>query len=401
MFLTSVNDLAARLLQLLNEPLESVRHRQQTTLDATLGSFDQPFVLFGASGLGRKTVKALERIGARPVALIDNNAAIWGTEIDGIPVMSPAEAADRYDAASVGVLVTVWSGLIRDAMADRIAPLRELGFTRIGMWSHFAWKYPDGLLPHFSIDLPEKVLPQKDDILKAFHLLGDATSQQIFVNHVEWRLTQEFDLLPRPVESTVYFDLEYYTDSADEIIYDVGAFDGDSILDCARTGRSYAEYHAFEPVASNLAKLERVVQKLGADSVITHKMVLGDRQEEVVIDSDLGPASRVGHGDEWVQATTVDSLVQSVKAPTVLKMDIEGFEPKCLTGARKTIEVNQPVVTVSAYHLQNHLWSLLLQLHEYNPDYRFTLRPHFPDGWDLVLYAVPPGRVVSLSGAPA
>lgn len=386
-------NLRPRLEQLLSESLPSVRQRQETTLDATLGGFDRPFVLFGAGGLGRKIAVALSGLGHRPAAFMDNNEALWGTEIGGIPVLSPPETARRHASELPGVLVTIWSGQLRDTMSERIAPLRRLGFERFGLWSHFAWRHPRGLLPHYCVDLPEKVLAHRDEIIRACELLEDNGSRELFTNHIEWRLTQNFDLLPKPVASTIYFDPGYYTDSAEDVVYDIGAFDGDSLRDFVRVGRGYREYHAFEPVGKSYAKLVDTCQSLGAARAFPHKLVVGNENGEVAIDGDGGAASRVGRGNETVRAVTVDGLADQLHPPTILKMDTEGFEPKCLEGARHTIEEHRPVVAASAYHEQGHIWSLLLQLHHYYPGYRFNLRPHFPDGWDLVLYAVPPERV--------
>jgi hypothetical protein len=63
-----------------------------------------------------------------------------------------------------------------------------------------------------------------------------------------------------------------------------------------------------------------------------------------------------------------------------------------LRGAEQTIRTVSPVIAVCVYHLQAHLWEIIVQLYSYRSDYRFYLCPHLADGWDLVLYAVPPAR---------
>lgn len=137
-----------RLDQLLAEDRASVLHRETYTLEDTIGSLDKPFVLFGAGHLGRKVLKKLSAIGKRPVAFLDNNAQLWGTEVQGVPVMSPADAARRYDAATIGVITTIWCGEATDKMSDRINPIRTLGFRHIALFGHLAWKFQDEFLPH-------------------------------------------------------------------------------------------------------------------------------------------------------------------------------------------------------------------------------------------------------------
>src|SRR5258706_10611163 len=64
---------------------------------------DQPLVLFGAGGLGRKTLDGLRKLGRPPVAFADNNPRLHGREVDGLPVMSPESAARALGStAAVG-----------------------------------------------------------------------------------------------------------------------------------------------------------------------------------------------------------------------------------------------------------------------------------------------------------
>ena len=140
--------LSQRLEQLLSEDRVSVLKREEEALESKIGSLDQPFLLFGAGHLGRKVFKKLIAIGKRPVGFIDNNPKLWGTEIQGVPVMAPAIAAGKYDAASMGVITTIWCGEATDKMSDRLNPIRALGFCKIALFGHLAWKFQDEFLPH-------------------------------------------------------------------------------------------------------------------------------------------------------------------------------------------------------------------------------------------------------------
>jgi hypothetical protein len=73
-------------------------------------------------------------------------------------------------------------------------------------------------------------------------------------------------------------------------------------------------------------------------------------------------------------------------------MDIEGAEPDALRGAATLIREKSPLLAISCYHQQDHLWSIPLLIQSLNPDYRFYLRPHDLEGWDLVCYAIPNQR---------
>ena len=112
----------------------------------------------------------------------------------------------------------------------------------------------------------------------------------------------------------------------------------------------------------------------------------------------MGTASSVMANDGeglTVACAAIDEIVAEVggPSPTFVKMDIEGAELGALVGASHLIREHAPMLALATYHRQDHLWRVLLSVHALRPDYRFFLRPHNEEGWDLVLYAVPPSRV--------
>ena len=389
-------DLAHRLNQLLAEDRSSVLKREACTLEEKVGSLDQPFLLFGAGHLGRKVLKKLMTMGHVPTAFIDNNPVLWGTEILGVTVMSPVQASERFEPAKTGIITTIWCGEATDKMADRINPLHALGFRKIALFGHLAWKFPVEFLPHYCLDRPTLVIEAADSIRTAFALLSDEASRQLFVDHIEWRLFLDYNLLPYPSDREIYFNDHHVSSSDSEVLYDIGAYTGDSVdsfLNSPRGG-AFSEIHSFEPSPNNFATLQTYVESLnaGRDKVFVHQLALGNEIGSIQVETENGPASRVGLGSQVVPMTTIDLFSQTHASPSFIKIDIEGFEPQCLLGAKHVISTTAPVVAVCVYHLQSHIWEILLQLHSYHSGYRFSLCPHLADGWDLVLYAVPPSR---------
>jgi len=311
--------------------------------------------------------------------------------------MNPADAAIQFDAGNIGVITTIWCGEATDKMSDRINPIRELGFKRIALFGHLAWKFQEEFLPHYSLDRPSKVIADAENIRIAYSLLADEDSRLLFVNHIEWRLGLDYDLLPLPSSYEIYFNDRYVSHSPDEVLYDIGAYTGDSVESFLKTkrGAMFAEIHSFEPSPNNFAALQNYIAGLGEinSKVHAHQFALGDAEGSIQVETESGPASRVGLGNLAVLMTTIDLFSKTHKEPTFIKIDIEGFEPQCLQGAKQLIQNKAPVVAVCVYHLQAHLWEIILQLHSYYPAYSFSLCPHLADGWDLVLYAVPKTRI--------
>lgn len=386
-----------RLEKLLAESKVAAIAREQSELERRIGGLDRPFLLFGAGNLGRKALKTLIRIGKTPAAFMDNNPALWGTSILGVPVMSPADAALEFDASGIGVITTIWCGEATDKMADRIDPLVGLGFRKIALFGHLAWKFSDEFLPHYCLDLPSKVIGQAEHVRQAFALLADDESRKIYVDHIEWRLFLDYDILPYASAEEIYFNSKFVNLLDTEVLYDIGAYIGDSVesfLGTAR-GAAFSDIHSFEPSPGNFLKLQEYIGTRTDDKhrLHAHKLALGDTVGSIQVETEHGPASRVGTGSETVPVSTIDTFSKTQGIPTFIKIDIEGFEPECLAGARQVISDTAPVVAVCVYHLQSHLWDILLQLHSYHAHYSFRLCPHVEDGWDLVLYAVPKNRL--------
>ena len=389
-------DLDRRLQTLLSESLDSVRDRELHELEWRMGNLDRDFILFGAGNLGRRTVRTLRQVGKAPIAFIDNNPSLWGKELEGVPIMSPTECSKAVNPGDVGVITTIWCGEATDKMSDRLGPLTQLGFRNVALFGHLAWKFPDSFLPHYCLDLPSKVIQKSAQIMAAYELLENDGSREVFVNHIEWRLFVDYDLLPFPSSEEIYFNNKFVSRSEVEVLYDIGAYTGDSIESFLATerGEAFSQIHSFEPSPDNFRKLEQYVASLAnvKGKVFAHRLALGDGNGVIQVESQHGPASRVGKGSEKVQMTTIDDIGKSIAPPSFIKIDIEGFEPQCLRGGQQTISRISPAVAVCVYHLQSHIWDILLQLRSYCEDYRFSLCPHLADGWDLVLYAVPKNR---------
>ena len=92
-----------------------------------------------------------------------------------------------------------------------------------------------------------------------------------------------------------------------------------------------------------------------------------------------------------VECVRLDDLLARSR-PTYIKMDIEGAEPDAIQGCQRVLRENRPVLAACVYHAQDHLWTIPRAVHRIVPDYKLFLRPHMPECWDTVCYAIPPER---------
>ncbi len=393
---TATPSIRQQLEELLGEGAAGATVRERNAFDELAGPYGKSLVLFGAGGLGRRTLAGLRRHGVEPLAFADNNPAAWGSSVEGVPVLPPADAARRFGDSAVFV-VTVWGALGKDRMRDRIAHLQELGCRRVVSFGPLYWKYPEGVLPHYGAGLPHHVHEHAAEVMAAFDLWSDDASRLEYLSQIRWRLYMDFDALAAPVAHSIYFPQDLCPLSPDEVFVDCGAFDGDTVqLFLKESGEKFRAIVAIEPDPANFAHLrENAARMPGADrqAIQVLHAATGARTEKVRLMAEGTKSSVIGAGDVEVDCVTLDTVLTS-PVPTYLKMDIEGAEVDTLTGASRIVRDHTPVLAICCYHSQDHLWKIPLLIHSLNPDYRFYLRPHDLEMWDLVCYAIPPHRAI-------
>jgi FkbM family methyltransferase len=385
--------LGAQLDALLEESVEAAIRREQAAFDQCAAPFERKLLLFGAGAFGRHTLAGLRQIGLEPLAFADNNKPLWGQQVEGVPVLSPADAAQRFGAGATFV-VTIWNGAPRNRLADHLSQLTALGCPRAVPAALLFWKYPETFLPRYPLDLPHKLLQRADEVRSVFHLWSDERSRREYVAQVAFRLRLDFDGLDSP-DPHHYFPSDLYQLSPNEVLVDCGAFDGDTICSLVSLqGDRFDRIIAYEPDPLNWVQLQQTLALLPegvAGKITCWPQAVGSQMGTVYFNSTGTDLSTTGAGTLSVDCVRLDESLKD-ESPTLIKFDIEGFELEALAGARETIRRHSPILAVSAYHQQSHLWEIPAAIRDIADGYRYYLKPHGSEGWDLVCYAIPPGR---------
>jgi len=387
------------LERLLAESVPDAMARESSRYRDIAGDPSRPVVLLGSGGLGRRTLSGLRAIGREVVAFTDNSPSRWGSEVDGVPVISPDDAARRYGESAVFV-VSIWraeGGFRTSALVDE---LRARGCRRVARIGELYWAHPSQFLPYFGIDLPSRVLARADAVRDALSMFDEPASRAEFVEQVRWRLHLDADGLGAKVSEPIYFTPELVRFRDDEVFVDAGAFDGDTLgaFVSATQGR-FRRAISLEPDPKNLDRLRARVEGFAPavqPRIDLVPVALGAHDGEATFLADGTGAARLSRSAGTVVALRRLASIPGGEDVTFLKLDIEGAEPAALEGARDIIERNRPLLTISVYHEQDHLWRIPLQLRAMLPaGYRWFLRAYSHEGFDLVLYAVPEERLVA------
>ena len=377
--------------------LAALKERERTAFDEAAGPLASRLVLFGAGHLGRRTLAGLRRLGLEPLAFTDNDSRLWHQQVDGVEVLPPREAAHLHGATAAFV-VTIWRGEGTDRMGERRRQLLELGCRCAVPFALLYWKHAAAFLPHYALDLPHKVLADRQTVRSVLDLWADEASRREYLAQVRWRLEADFDGLPSPVAHEIYFPDDLFLQGEDEEFVDCGAFDGDTLRRFfLRRGESFRAIDAFEPDPANFKKLAAYVADLPETRrrrIRIFEKAVGERRGVVSFDARGNESSVVGAGSLEVESVPLDEILSGAR-PTYIKMDTEGSEPGALRGARETLARHAPALAICSYHLQDHLWTIPDFIRKASDRYRFFLRPHLLEVWDLVCYAVPADRLRS------
>jgi FkbM family methyltransferase len=380
------------LERLLARDAAAEARRAAGLFDALAGPLASRVVLHGAGNLGVKVAEGLRACGAEPVAFSDGNPALAGTKRAGLTVLPPAEAAARY-GRSAAFVPSIWNH--RQSYGAILRSLRALGCERVVPLQALFWKHAATFLPYYQIDTPEKVLRDADRVRGAFRLLRDAESRRELLQVVRWSLDLEFpEAEPHP-SGDDYFPADLRSIRPDEVMLDVGAFDGDTLQAfVARAKGRFRKLVSLEPDPVNFAKLEARVRALPEDvrgKVEARRLGAGETAGRISFQCDGASTSAVvdlSLASVEVDVVPLDALPLEAP-PTYVKMDIEGMEPAALRGARRTIRERAPDLAVCVYHRLEHFWEIPLLIEEIRPGYAFHLRRYSQWPWDVVCYALP------------
>jgi FkbM family methyltransferase len=217
-----------------------------------------------------------------------------------------------------------------------------------------------------------------DDVSRAHHL-----------QFIAWRrLREEWTFEGAPVSSERYFIPEVAAGLRDrETLLDGGAHHGAVSLAFAAMIDS-PRVIAVEPDAANRAVLAERLCGLPEPAVLD--CALAAEEGTAAFSDGYGFASKLSpFGQAQVSVRSIDSLDVE---PTFIKLHLEGGELEALRGARETLRVHRPIVTVTVYHNGDGLWRTASWLMRELDGYRFLFRNHCWCGAGAVVYAIPRER---------
>ncbi|MGA6984724.1 MAG: FkbM family methyltransferase [Terriglobales bacterium] len=392
----AVAQLESILRRIEAEPPDAVRARERRAFDDLASPLGEKLVLFGVGPLGKAVLAGLRKAGVEPLAFADNNRDRWQQQVMGLPVLSPAEAVERYGQTACFV-VTIYQG---SAVRSQLA---SLGCKRVVACAPLLWKYADIFIPQCGLELPHRFREQCDAIRKCYAILDDELSRREVREQLLWRYWLDFSALSPPLDAIdTYFPMDLLSPVPDEVFVDCGSFDGDSIRSFnSHWGGRFRHAFAFEPDPANRAALASNVRAIGiSDRVTVMPYAVGNINGPVSFAFNSSASSHVtaenakSDAGSAIECRRLDDIEwPATTTPTYIKMDIESAEPEALAGGSELLRRHQPVLAVCTYHRSEHLWQIPNLIRSIAPEYHVFLRRYAEESWEGVCYAIPKHRL--------
>ena len=210
--------------------------------------------------------------------------------------------------------------------------------------------------------------------------LADQESRDIIHNRCKTFLTGDLSYIDKnEINSHSYFSQDFYPISSDEVLFDCGAFTGDTIEDFVTfTNKKYKKIVAFEPDEKNVKRLNAFINNK-IENVVVIQKATGDKNGKVAFLNNGNMFSKTvdvkDSSDELsVDIVRLDNYIDY--HPTLIKMDIEGAELDSLIGATQIIKTLKPKLAICIYHMPFDFYEIPKFLKSLVPEYKFKVRQH-------------------------
>lgn len=263
-------------------------------------------IIYGAGNIGKDVFRILKDNGIHVSGFLDQNTkqdSYW----DGVPIYQPNNRQFSADERNkMNVIVAIHN---RDVeIPPIIAMLRSFGYghiiTLIELYDHFGKELGD----RFWLTSRAYHKSFEPFIEEAYSLWEDDESKNLYKAIMQFRLTGEYDALPKPDMEHQYFPPALPAWKTPIRFVDCGAFDGDTLSYLIKNDIPIEAVAAFEPDHENFKKLSQFVTNNLAflKNVALWPCGVYSSTKQMRFSSDKGEASlMIAKGDVVIQCLSL------------------------------------------------------------------------------------------------
>ncbi len=354
----------------------------ETDIWDKISNTDKPILVYGMGNGADKLIAKLAECGKEVADFFASDGFVRGHSFHGKRVLSFSEVKEKYD--DFIILLSFASGI-----PEVISTILKTG-------EEHELYIPD--MPvvdeeYFTADFYNK---HYNEIKKAYELLSDEKSKELFSAIINYKLSAEAKFLHM---STSSVDEMYSLLDCDAITcaVDAGAYNGDTVKQMLAYFGNLKKIYAIEPDCKNCKKLRTLADTIENCEIKIFESALWNCNDTADFSSSNNRNSSLlnsshKHKDMQISLIALDGIIS--ERVDYIKYDVEGVEKQALEGSMQTIEKYRPALLVSAYHKSEDVFSLVNMLSSRLSDYLFFLRRKmcYP-AWEINLYAIPKEKV--------
>jgi len=346
----------------------------------------EAFIIFGAGNTGKKVHRILNSIGKRTSYFLVSTTPQQEFTATGIPIYS-LEAHSSSEEVNTPVIIAIFNREKESSIPAITSQLRAKGYSLIINYFEFHAIFAEEIGDVFWLTKPSFFQQNKTYFADCLKLFKEEKSTMLYGEILHFLDTFNPEVLSKPDMENQYFPDDLHIWDGTNAFVDIGAYDGQNIIDASNKVGILSQVVAFEPDLKNFERISRISDW----HTITKQAILfpcgvWSETRTLHFTSDNGESSAVlNEGTGVVTVVALDDILKGI-IPGFIKMDIEGAELEALYGAKNIITRYKPSLALSIYHNPSHLFEIALLINSWNLGYKFTLRFHGHNLFDTVLY---------------
>ncbi|MBU1486494.1 FkbM family methyltransferase [bacterium] len=360
--------------------------------------------LFGCGQAGQHLKKILEHF-RKDITLLSWIDSFKNEGIDGLRVIKPDALPKTIKQNEIVLIASVfWREIEKELIKQNIDNyliipyhfLRRQGFEAL------KGSKDDPLLNPLCCELrfsSHDLEIYKEPLEKSLSLFGYNEDKKLYL-----LLTNQIskEISPLTAITDYYYKTNINKEYLDfinfEQIYTIiegGVFKGTITLEFLKRLPQNGMLYGFEPNWKDFQK-SPLFPRLNKDPRV-HIFPLGlwEKKTELGFKPD-GAVSRIVEGSHSscmlkINTISIDQFVRenNIKRIDFIKMDIEGAEPKALSGSINTLTKHRPQLAISIYHDKRHMFEIPILLNKFLKDYVYRLGHYSCEYAETILYAIP------------
>lgn len=338
----------------------------------SLQEADLPIIMYGTGNGADKVFEVLNKLNIEVTGVTASDGFVRERYFHNLRVTPMSEFSEKYD----DFIVIIAFGSSRPEVIENIKEIAKKHTVLVPV------------VPVIGNEIfDRKFLEENEEKLnKAYSLLADEQSKEVFKNYVNFQFSGKLNYL---------FNMESDIDTAfnnylrlkeNENFIDIGAYRGDTVEQFLKfTNGKYSNILALEPDQKTYKKLAENCKALKNFEAINGAVTCVDGTVE--FSNAAGRQSTIGSGIE-IPSFTIDKLSEKF-VPTYIKIDAEGAEIDILNGGKNIISEYKPKIKIATYHKNRDIFEIPILLNKLNENYQIYMchHPYIP-AWDTDFYCI-------------